>query len=1005
MNTRLPAGAALPIGHFPPSIWAALDRGESRTCDLTRGAVERLITCIDVPIGRKGRASYVLSVIMRPHWLQSVMDGQRLAQGQYATVLDRRGRIVWRNVDPDRFVGHLATSDMRTALARRHEGILYSISMEGVPTLAAFSTSPRTGWTFIVAIPRAQIGAGSLRALYGGLLGAAVLLGLAILAGVALARRIAGAVDHLCQAAVAFRDHGDARYVRTGLRDIDAVGSVLEEAIAARALSDERFDLAQEVGGIGAWDWDVPNDRGYVSDSYKRMHGLEAIAGPLSTAQVREVILPEDLAGYGERLIAARGRREPSVNEYRVRHPDGTLRWISAKGRPLFDADGRYVRAVGIVRDITAERESAEALLSSQTQLSLATEAAQIGIWDLDPASGRLVQSDRARILFDLPADGDRSIDEVLAAVHPDDRDALSDRIARALDPDLRESLPFEYRVVRRDGGVRWVLSHGAAVFANDRPRRFTGAVIDITERKLAEEELRRLNGLLESSVVERTAERDRLWALSRDPFVVADDRGVWLAASPAWTDLLGWTQQELVGRTAEWIEHPEDQAASRAEERRLATGHVVTGFVNRLRTLDGAYRWLSWTAVPNEGRFYSVARDITDERERTEALRKAEEALRQSQKMESIGQITGGLAHDFNNLLAPIVGTLDLLQQRGLADDRSRRLVDGALEAAERARLLVQRLLAFARRQPLQTSAIDVGALVDALRGLLTTTLGPRIELQTAADDAVGPAFVDANQLELAILNLAVNARDAMPDGGRLTIEVGALKVGEAEADLELKAGRYVALTISDNGIGMPQTVVDRAIEPFFSTKGTGRGTGLGLSMVHGLAAQLGGAMRIASRVGEGTTIQLLLPAAQSSAASTDLPQQALPVMKANRQTVLLVDDEPLVRGSTALMLAELGYAVIEAGSAEQALSILDGRPGVDLLVTDHLMPGMTGTELARETRRRWGHLPVLIISGYADVDDIAADLPRLAKPFRTMDLMRSLTTMAAPTSIDADG
>lgn len=364
-----------------------------------------------------------------------------------------------------------------------------------------------------------------------------------------------------------------------------------------------------------------------------------------------------------------------------------------------------------------------------------------------------------------------------------------------------------------------------------------------------------------------------------------------------------------------------------------------------------------------------------------------------QSQKLESIGQITGGVAHDFNNLLTPIVGTLDLLKRRGLPDARAETLVTNALEAAERARTLVQRLLAFARRQPLKVAPVHLHRCLTDLEPLLATSLGPQVQLAIKVDDGLPTVMADCHQFELALLNLAVNARDAMPNGGLLQIEADAAKIADLPHDLV--PGPYVELRVSDTGTGMPPSVAQRAIGPFFSTKGLGRGTGLGLSMVHGLMAQLGGGMAIASSVGAGTTIRLWLrvtkdEAVASSAVST-APSTAIAVGE-----VLLVDDESLVRAGTAQMLGSLGYEVSEAPGAEEALAMLESG-SFNLLMTDHLMPGMSGTELARQVRLKWPDVSVLIISGYADVDDIAPDFPRLTKPFRLAELTEALTQLRA--------
>lgn len=365
------------------------------------------------------------------------------------------------------------------------------------------------------------------------------------------------------------------------------------------------------------------------------------------------------------------------------------------------------------------------------------------------------------------------------------------------------------------------------------------------------------------------------------------------------------------------------------------------------------------------------------------------QDALRQSQKMDAMGQLTGGVAHDFNNLLMPIIGSLDMLQRSGLGDARAQRMIDGALQSAERAKTLVQRLLAFARRQPLQAEAVDIAALIVGMADLLASTVGPRIRIAFDLHPDLPAAVADANQLEMALLNLAVNSRDAMPDGGTLTIAAGFenLQSGHSAA---LAAGAYLRLCVHDTGVGMEEATRRQATEPFFSTKGVGRGTGLGLSMVHGLAAQLGGALELESQPGSGTTVKIWLPLADHEAARP-LPRTD-PVLGPRSGTVLLVDDEDLARASTADMLTDLGYRVVEAQTADDALRRLDEEPHVDLLITDHLMPGMTGADLARAVAHKRPDLPVLLISGYAEVEGVGLDLKRITKPFRQRDLAAAL-------------
>jgi CheY-like chemotaxis protein/two-component sensor histidine kinase len=360
---------------------------------------------------------------------------------------------------------------------------------------------------------------------------------------------------------------------------------------------------------------------------------------------------------------------------------------------------------------------------------------------------------------------------------------------------------------------------------------------------------------------------------------------------------------------------------------------------------------------------------------------------------MEAMGQLTGGVAHDFNNLLTPIVGSLDMLQRRGLGGEREQRLISGAMQSAERAKTLVQRLLAFARRQPLQPVPVDIAELVTGMGELVASTTGPQIKVVVETAPDLPPAKADQNQLEMALLNLAVNARDAMPDGGTLRISATGEEVASGEG-AKLRPGRYIRLSVADTGTGMDEATMVRAVEPFFSTKGIGKGTGLGLSMAHGLASQLGGALTIQSRPGLGTNIELWLP---QSASAPERPEAApsVPQAPAGRGTALLVDDEDLVRMSTAAMLGDLGFAVLEASSAEDALRLVNRGERFDLLVTDHLMPGMTGTELARAIRAALPAMPVLIVSGYAEREGVEPDLPRLAKPFRKDELAASLVPL----------
>ncbi len=368
---------------------------------------------------------------------------------------------------------------------------------------------------------------------------------------------------------------------------------------------------------------------------------------------------------------------------------------------------------------------------------------------------------------------------------------------------------------------------------------------------------------------------------------------------------------------------------------------------------------------------------------------------LHEAQKLETLGQLTGGVAHDFNNLLTPITGVLDMLQrQLGDSDARAARLIANALQAADRAKTLVQRLLGFARRQALQTRPVDLADLLRGMRDLIASSVGPTIELRIKQDGRLPPALADPNQLELAILNLCVNARDAMPGGGPLTIVAEEMAIGPGSTP-RLPPGLYLRLSVIDAGVGMEAEVLKRAVEPFYSTKETGRGTGLGLSMVHGLAAQLGGAFTLASAPGEGTRADLYLPIADSEAPE-EQARALRPAHAIGRAlTILLVDDEEIVRIGTGEMIRDLGHEVIEASGGAEALAKLAGGLSVDAVLTDYKMPRMDGAELARRIQDGRPDLPVMLITGYTGTSEETVHLPRLEKPFGQAEIAAALAAL----------
>ena len=495
----------------------------------------------------------------------------------------------------------------------------------------------------------------------------------------------------------------------------------------------------------------------------------------------------------------------------------------------------------------------------------------------------------------------------------------------------------------------------------------------DAVERRRAEDELRRLNAMLSDEVRQRTAERDALWKATPDLLCVATREGRFTAVNPAWADVLGWSEAELKSHPFAQFIHPDDVAMTTEAMSRLGEGEPVFDFTNRYRRKDGEYRWLNWNAVPREELIYAVVRDVTDAREQQETLRRTEDALRQAHKMEAVGQLTGGLAHDFNNLLAGISGSLEMIQMR-LAQGRSadvERYLSAAQNATKRAASLTHRLLAFSRRQTLSPTVTEVNRLVVGMDELIQRSMGPAVEVEIVTAAGLWNSCIDANQLENALLNLCINARDAMPEGGKLTIETGNRWLDDRAArERDLTPGQYISLCVSDTGTGMAKSVIERAFDPFYTTKPIGQGTGLGLSMVYGFARQSEGQVRIYSEVDQGTMVCIYLPR-HIGEAEVDEPEEDRGELArgSDGETVLVVDDEPTVRMLVVDALHELGYVAIEAADGANGLKILQSDARIDLLITDVGLPaGMNGRQLADAARTARPGLKVLFITGYAE-------------------------------------
>ncbi|CAB3753026.1 response regulator [Paraburkholderia humisilvae] len=545
------------------------------------------------------------------------------------------------------------------------------------------------------------------------------------------------------------------------------------------------------------------------------------------------------------------------------------------------------------------------------------------------------------------------------------------------------------------------------AASAIDNARLYRAAQDEIAARSKAQAALHNLNETLEVRVAEAVADRDRLWELSEDLLVVANLDGALQRVSPSWSRVLGQPAWALTTQSYFDLVHPDDLELVNARIHDLHVTRAPVRYENRLRRSDGTWCWIAWTLAldPDTERIHGVGRDVTADRETQEALRHAEEALRFAQKMEAIGKLTGGVAHDFNNLLQVVGGNLQLLAQDVAGSERPAQRVRNALAGVARGAKLASQLLAFGRRQPLAPKVVNLGRFVRGLDDMLRRALGDGIEIETIVAGGLWNTLVDPFQVENALLNLAINARDAMDGQGKLTIEAGNASLDDAYAKrhADVLPGQYVMVAVTDTGAGMTPEVQEHVFEPFFTTKREGQGTGLGLSMVYGFVKQSGGHVKIYSELGHGTTIRLYLPRMrQQEDLETDID---VGPVKGGAETILVVEDDEDVRTTVVEMLSSLGYHVLRAKDAQSALAIVESGVPIDLLFTDVVMPGaLRSTELARKARERQPALAVLFTSGYTDNAIVHAGrldegVELLSKPYTHEALARKIRhTLRAP-------
>ncbi|QHI98094.1 PAS domain S-box protein [Xylophilus rhododendri] len=658
-----------------------------------------------------------------------------------------------------------------------------------------------------------------------------------------------------------------------------------------------------------------------------------------------------------------------------ARHGVPEQTWWTYSFSPLRDETGAVAGVFCITNEQTERILSLQARELGERRLDVAQATGLLGFfeWDVRSAMAR-GDANFARAYGFAPEEAERGIAlrAIVDRADPEHRDSYAASVAASAA--RADDYEREVKVRRPDGSVRWLMVRArCAASGPDGPLVFTGIVVDITAAKNAEELLRRANESLELRVAQRTRERDRAWNLSRDLMGVADTEGVWISVNPAWERLLGWRPEQIVGRTSHWLIHPDDQERTRQEERSLAAGTVTERFVNRFCDTQARYHWLSWTAVMEGGLLYCSARDVTEATEHQAQLEHTRDALRQAQKMEAIGQLTGGVAHDFNNLLTVIRSSVDLLRHPRMNEDRRGRYLEAISDTVDRASRLTGQLLAFARRQALQPEVFEVNQRVRSVAEMIRTMVGSLVRLEVRCTPQPLHTHADTSQFDTALVNLAVNARDAMQGQGELHIEVRRTDAIPAQGAHPAVSGDFVVVHVADEGHGMAPELMDKIFEPFFTTKPVGKGTGLGLSQVFGFVQQSGGQTRVRSAPGEGTRLSLYLPAVAAPPAAPVAVLAAREVAPAPAREgllVLLVEDNEEVGPFAEQVLQALGYRTRWATHAEQALEWL-AEPGerIDAVLTDVMMPGISGVELAQRLRVSHPGLPVVLTSGYSHV------------------------------------
>lgn len=1029
----------------------ALATGKPQVSGVVQDAEFRRPVVLEaIPVSNAGEGRTVEDIAIDPAGFRDMLQRQQFPKDWLISIVDQSHAYIIHYPQQDIAAGTLASAGFRQAMQERPEGIAVHPSLHGPAILNAYTRSAY-GWTVSAAIPESVVEAPVQRTMWVLLATSLGFIGLGIAFAWLIARKLRAGGLALQRAAADIASERPVAALPTGVREYDeAVAAFAATSQALRARREERdraeAALRAREAELGAVINRTPfmltrcsRDLRYrfVSQGFADLVGRPA--QDLVGRSLEEVLGEEAFKS----IVPAIGRLftgECVETETIIPVPGGGTRIIEVISNPERDEHGEVTGWVASILDVTA-RKLAERQ-RQQAEAALARNASEQAV--LYEFANRIYRAETVTIVYEAALEAiARTLYCRRAAVMRLDKGralrlvawrGVSAAFRKALDgyspwpaevqnpqPALfadaaRADLPQPLKLALDAEGVRALCfvpltsSDGrlAGAFATcyEREQPFPREQLDLAlhlarrigyaverieaehARQLAEQELRQLKEKLESDVATRTRERDRIWNVSEDLLGVADLEGGLISINPAWSKLLGWTDDEIKSMHMSELCHPDDAAAADAGRAQLAQGAATVRIQNRFRHKDGSWRWIHWTMTAEDGLIYVSGRHITLEKEAAAALERAQQRSAHSQKMEALGQLTGGVAHDFNNLLMIVSGHAQSLRRR-LTEQRDLRALEAIQIASTRGEGLTRQLLSFSRGMPLNPTVVDLTEAIAAIRDVLSGSLRVNTALSIDVPPDTWAVRIDKSELELALVNLTVNARDAMPNGGRLVISAENITLRRGDTPEGL-VGDFVALSVTDTGAGIAEDVLGRVFEPFFTTKGADKGTGLGLSQVYGFAQRSGGTAIIKSRLERGTTVMIYLPRSYTPV-ETPHQEDAAQYPAPTGTTVLVVEDNHDVRAVTSSLLEQLGYRAVAVENAAAALEALASLNKVDVIFSDVVLPGdVDGLMLARTIRARFPELPIVLTTGYAKVFDTELEFPVLRKPFQIYALGR---------------